>query len=174
MKLYFMRHGPAGPTVDDPKQERERPLLPRGKKLVQAVADAMVAAGEVPNVGFASPLMRASQTADILGATMLFQVNVIDDIAPNRPLEDRLLEMMMHGEVKKVLLVGHVDNSSPAFSNLGGDMGKCARDTDQGDGDWPDLVKGEVRRIRIDRKTGKWKCRWRLLPSDLGFPDETV
>lgn len=174
MKLYVMRHGPAGPADDDPKVERERPLLPKGRKLVQTVADAMADAGEVPNVGFASPLARATQTADIIGAALGFQVNAIDDLAPNRPLEDRILEMMSHGEVKRMLIVGHVDNTSPAFSNLGGDMGKCARDSDKSDGDWPDLVKGEVRRLRIDRKTGKWKCRWRLLPSDLGFPDETV
>lgn len=179
MKLFVARHSDAGAFIpDDPKAERDRPLTSKGKKLVQAVAGAMADAGEIPTVGFASPLIRTSQTADMLGALLLFQVNIMDDLAPNRPLEDRLLEMMMHGELRKFLIVCHVDNTTPAFEHFGGDMGDCYRDQDEdtigNPRHWAPLVKGEIRRIKIDRKTGRWTCKWRLLPSDVGFADEST
>jgi phosphohistidine phosphatase SixA len=177
VKLYVARHSDAGDFIgDDPKAERERPLTSNGKKLVQAVAAAMLDADQIPTVGFASPLERTKQTADMLGGILDFQVNVLDDLAPNRPLEDRLLELMAHDALRKFLIVCHVDNTTPAFENFGGDMGDCYRDGDEdtigSSGHWAPLVKGEVRRLKIDRKTGRWECRWRLLPSDVGFSDD--
>jgi phosphohistidine phosphatase SixA len=179
VKLFVARHSDAGAFIgDDPKAERERPLTARGKKLAQAVAGAMLDSDEIPSVGFASPLERTKQTADLLGGLLYFQVNVLDDLAPNRPLEDRILEIMGHKALRKFLIVGHVDNTTPAFENFGGDMGECYRPDDEdtigSSNHWAPLVKGEVRRIKIDRKTGRWTCKWRILPSDVGFPDEAT
>lgn len=114
------------------------------------------------------------QTADLVGSMLSFQVNLVDDLAPNRPLETRILELIQKRQLKRFMIVGHVDNTSPTFSSFGGDMGRWLYDSDSTDGDWPPLVKAEVRKLSIDRKTGKWKCIWRLRPSDLGFADETV
>jgi phosphohistidine phosphatase SixA len=159
LKLWIGRHGFAGDYSTDPKKERERPLKPEGIEMVRAVAQAMADAGEEPYVIFASPHARAQQTADIYGKKFGIPVEVIDDLSPNRPLEDRILELMSHKEQKRVMIVGHVDNTSPAFDNFGGDQ------------DWEPLVMAEVRRVKIDRKTGDWSIKWGVKPSDLGLKD---
>jgi phosphohistidine phosphatase len=161
MRLYVGRHNFAGDYSADPKQERNRPLLPEGKRTAAAIAQAMSDAGEVPKVIFASPFERAKQTADIYGKLLGVQVNIIDDLAPNRPLEDRILELMGHKEMKRFMVLGHVDNTTPAFNNFG------SKNSD----DWDDLVMGEVRRLSIDRKSGAWKIKWGVKPSDLGLRD---
>lgn len=159
MKLWVARHGYAGDFIPyDTKAERNRPLRPEGRKMVQAIAAAMADADECPKVIFASPFERTKQTADIIGSFLMVQVNIVDDLAPNRPLEERLLEFMGHKEQKRIMIVGHVDNTTPAFNNLGS-------------GKWEPLVMGEVRRLKIDRKTGDWKLKWGVKPSDLGLED---
>lgn len=159
MKLWIGRHAFAGRYSTDPKTERERPLQAEGIKIAKAIGDAMVAADEVPSVIFASPFTRATQTADIYGKAFGAGVSVMDDLSPDRPLEDRILELMAHGQVKRLMIVGHVDNLPDAMNNLGGDV------------NFDDLVMAEVRRVRIDRKDGGWKLRWGLKPSDLGMTD---
>ena len=156
------RHGFAGDFIpDDTKAERNRPLKPEGRKMVQAIAEAMADADEIPKVIFCSPFERTKQTADIIGSFLTVQVNVVDDLAPNRPLEERLLEFMGHKEQKRIMIVGHVDNSTPAFNDFGSSDGS----------DWKPLVMGEVRRLKIDRKTGEWALKWCVRPSDLGLKD---
>lgn len=159
MKLYVGRHSFAGAFSNDPKIERERPLKPLGVEMANAAADGMIESDEIPNVIFTSPLERAKQTADIYGKRMRVPVNVIDDLAPQRPLEDRILELMGHKEIKRVMLVGHHDNTTPAFTNF------------KSDETWDPLKMAEVRRLRIDRKSGEWSTRWRQLPSELGYRD---
>jgi len=183
MKMWVQRHCYAGSPVPDPAKERSRPLLPEGIATAKAVAQGMIDAKEIPNIIFASPLVRAQQTADIIGKTLTqalmagkvpdkamgkmlrngdgpprVQVNTIDDLSPNRPLEDRILELMSHNDVKRIMIVGHVDNTTPAFSGMS-------------DNKWDDLVMGEVRRLNIDRKSGDWKIKWCLKPSDVGMKD---
>jgi phosphohistidine phosphatase SixA len=126
--------------------------------MANAIAKAMVAAGEIPNVVFCSPYTRATQTADTYGRAFGVRVNVVDDLSPDRPLEDRILELIELCEIKKLMLVGHVDNTSPAMGNLGSDK-------------WPALVMGEVRRVNMDRKSGDWTLKWAIKPSDLGLRD---
>ena len=161
MRLHLMRHAYAGPALSDPKAERDRPLLPEGIATATAIAKAMKANGEIPNVIFSSPFQRTIQTADIVGKALGVQVNVIGEFAPMRPLEDGIIGLMSHGEQSRIMCLVHVDNSSPAMINLGGDV------------DWDDLVMAEVRRVKIDRKTGAWKLKWGCKPSDLGLRDRT-
>jgi phosphohistidine phosphatase SixA len=163
VKVWLARHSWAGPSLPDPAKERERPLLPEGIKIAKAIAQAMLDAGELPNTIFTSPFARAIQTSDIYGKAFGVGVNVIGDLAPQRPLTPTLQELLsIKGEekLKKAMLVGHVDNTTPAMLDL---------DTD-GEG-WDDLVMGEVRRLRIDRKTLEWDIRWCVKPSDLGMKD---
>lgn len=159
MRLWLARHGWSGPGLPDPKAERERPLLPEGIATIKAIAKAMRDAGECPNVIFSSPFQRAVDTADIFGRILGVQVNVIGEFSPQRPLEDGILGLMEHGEQKRILVCGHVDNTTPAMNNLGGDV------------KWKDLTMGEVRRVRIDRKSGQWKLKWGIKPSDIGRQD---
>jgi phosphohistidine phosphatase SixA len=193
VKLFVARHCWAGDSVSDPKKERERPLKPEGIAIATAMAQEMADQDEIPSVVFASPLVRAQQTADIYGKILGLQVSIIDDLAPNRPMDYQLLGLMGAGDLRRFMVLGHHDNATPAFNSFGGKMAKEKRpDDDQirtdlgyrdsstpGDnndnpkakGDWVPLVMGEVRRLRIDRVTGKWKVKWRLRPSDIGMRD---
>lgn len=163
MRLHVMRHAYAGEFSEDPKKERERPLTSEGRQMAIAVAKAMIDADEIPNIIFASPFFRTTQTADIIGKLLGVQVNTIDDLSPNRPIEDRLLELMSHKEQKRLMIVVHHDNSTPAFNHFAED-----------DNAWDPLVMAEVRRVKIDRDSGKWKLRWGVKPSDLGLKDYGV
>jgi len=118
-------------------------------------------ADEVPRVIFCSPYTRALQTADIYGKYFGIRVTPMDDLAPDRPLANRILELMSNDDViKRIMLVAHVDNTTPSMNKLGGDV------------KWEDLFMGEVRRVKIDRKTGEWRLKWGVKPSDLGFPNK--
>lgn len=150
----------------NPKAERERPLSAEGRATAKAIAKAMLDAGEVPSVIFCSPFARTTQTADIYGLAFSqstgdrVSVNSVGDFAPDRPLELGIAGLIGSDKLRRVMIVGHVDNTTPAFNTFADD-----------DGAWPDLVMAEVRRIEIDRKSCKWDLRWALRPSDLGLKD---
>lgn len=158
--MIVARHAWAGPANADPRKERERPLTPEGQATALAMAKALKATGEKPRVIFCSPLQRTTETADIFGKALGIAVNVVGDLSPDRPLEEGILQLIGHGEVKRIMLICHVDNTTPGFSNFGPDK-------------WDDLVMCEIRGIKIDRKSGQWKERFRILPSDLGLKDRT-
>lgn len=159
MKLYIARHCWAGPSSKDPKRERDRPLLPQGKSIAAKMADALEELGEVPNVIFTSPFERAIQTADIYGKCFGVAVNIIGDLAPDRPLENFLADLLDHDHLTRIMLVGHVDNTTPLF--------KSSPSKDK----WKPLVRGEVRRLKIDRDSLEWKLKFGIKPSDIGLSD---
>jgi phosphohistidine phosphatase SixA len=159
MRLYIGRHCYAGDPDPDPKKERERPLLPEGKVTAAAIANAMVDAGEVPNCIFCSPFRRAIDTADIYGRIFGIQVNVIGDLAPVRPLEDAIATLIGSDKLSRVMLIGHVDNTTPAMKSF------------DGEDKWPDLVMGEARRVKINRDDCSWSLKWGIKPSDIGRKD---
>lgn len=163
MRLHIGRHCYAGDPLTDPKAERERPLTPEGVKMAKAIAAAMLDAGEIPNVIFCSPFIRAQQTADIYGR-VLGVTNVLNlgDLAPWRPLTPTLASLIgVRGaeRMRRVMCVGHVDNTTPTMQDLA---------TDE---KWKPLVMGEVRRVEIDRDSLEWSLQWRICPSDLGLQD---
>jgi phosphohistidine phosphatase SixA len=154
-----MRHGPAGPPSDDPEKERSRPLTKDGEELVAAVAEAMLKAGEEPRVIFASNYERTARTADIVGSVLGAGVDLIDECSPHMPLASFFRFLLDDDDTKRVMIVGHSDNIVPALNELD-------------DNGFDDIAKGEVRRLKIDRKSGEWKEIWRLVPSVLGFKDD--
>lgn len=165
MRLFVFRHAFAGPTNNDPKKERERPLLPEGRAVAKAIALALLEIDQFPKTLFCSPFQRAIDTADIIGKTLTdngpkrVQVNVINDLSPVRPVVPGLKSIVGYEDLKRVGIVGHVDNTTPAFKSL------------KSDDKWVDLVMGECRLIEIDRKDLSWKLVWTLKPSDLGLKD---
>jgi phosphohistidine phosphatase SixA len=158
------RHGYAGPASSDPKIEMSRPLLPEGIATITAMADAMWTAGEIPNSIFCSPYQRTIDTAIIYGKKFGVNVAALGDLAPIRPLTPGLVDLVGskgREKLKRVMLVCHVDNTTPTM-----------RDLD--DGDWAKLVMGEVRRVSMSRKDLSWKLKWGLKPSDIGLRDRAT
>jgi phosphohistidine phosphatase SixA len=152
-----MRHGYAGEAKPDPTAERARPLKPVGVDEVTAIALEMQNNKEFPKVIYASPLVRALQTADIVGKILSVSVQSLDDLGPNMPLKRLITAFARDDQSSRVMLVGHHDNFEPMIEALGG--GKSS-----------DLfVTAEVRRYRLDRDNETLDERWRCTPSDVGM-----
>jgi phosphohistidine phosphatase len=74
MKLFFMRHGDA---VDIAESDSARPLSDLGRTEVRQVAEGIASMGAQPTHIFASPRVRAQQTAqivaDVFGGSVVTQ-----------------------------------------------------------------------------------------------------
>ena len=107
MKLYFLRHADALDGEDD----AARPLSPHGREQSAAMAKFLSNADVKFSAAFASPLVRAHQTGEIVLRTM----GIAGDVKLQTVKEllnetsdaqwQRWLNSLAHG--KHVLLVGH-------------------------------------------------------------------
>jgi phosphohistidine phosphatase len=111
MELYFLRHG-------DAEVGGERPLSDRGREEMEAVAARLKRLELGLDVIYTSPLLRAKQTAEIVGQALRVQVVVSDLLDSGARLEDIIELLMPHGRGDSVMLVGH----EPDFSAVIGDL----------------------------------------------------
>jgi len=111
MELYILRHGLAG-EFGDPRypDDSQRPLTAEGKRKMHQAALGMKALGLSFNLAFASPYLRARQTAEIV----CHQLDCLDilQITPNlEPGQNPLKAIKEINEFgardKSVLLTGH-------------------------------------------------------------------
>lgn len=162
MKLWLARHGFAGDYSPDPAAERARELTPGGRLVVRAVATALRARGDVrPKVILSSPLRRTMQTADVLGSVLGAPVEPLPALVPHLPVA-HVIRKLAAREMRRVMLVGHTDNLSPASAELLDlDVVPPA----------DEFRIAEVRGYDLDRKSGHATERFRLSPTDLGLPD---
>ena len=120
-KLCLMRHGIAvariaGASLDDAK----RPLTPDGKNRVKSVAQGLSKAGFVPAWILASPLVRAVETAEIVGESLGSNVplDFCDALAPGGTPEALLTFLAKHAQRRSVLAVGHEPDLSELAARL--------------------------------------------------------
>lgn len=167
-----MRHAWAGERSSDPEEERTRSLKPEGRKTAEVVAKWLADnLDEPPTTIFVSPFQRTIETGDIVGRVLNeergtdIRVNAVGDMAPDRPLTGSILELagQFGGSNDRILLVGHGDNLPAAFDALPNKDGD----------DFPDLKMAMVVAVKMKRKSGKWRVKWTLRPSDIGRPDHT-
>jgi phosphohistidine phosphatase len=125
--IYLMRHGIAADLgVGGVIRDADRPLTPEGRVRLQQAAEGMRRAEMKFNLIFASPLLRARQTAeavaDVLG--LQHKVKVIETLAPGRGLVgaesnrgEIFIEMGAY-TFQRALLVGHQPDLSELASYL--------------------------------------------------------
>ena len=110
MEVYFIRHGIAaerGTYVDD----EQRPLIDKGKVKTAKVAQKLSATGLKFDLILTSPLVRASQTAEILKQAGLSKA--VETFTPLKPDGEipRWLEWLesyrLENPQAKIALVGH-------------------------------------------------------------------
>ncbi len=113
MRLYFMRHGKAEPTA---ASDFERALTEKGAKGVQRVANVLRKLGVSPAAIYASPRLRAQQTAQIVAQTL--QKPIITHEAVNFDFSVAYLPDLLQGmpDTAEVLFVGH----NPSMSEVVG------------------------------------------------------
>jgi phosphohistidine phosphatase len=111
-ELYFIRHGIAADPQDYDRDE-DRPLTEEGNRKTRKVAKRLAKLGLSFDSIFASPLVRAHQTALILQDIGLgHQIQTSQNLAPDGDLQAWLTQLEQLGlsqnaEPSRLALVGH-------------------------------------------------------------------
>ena len=153
MLLHLLRHADAGDPEAWSGPDSIRPLSAKGRRQSRRLGDHLAAIGFSPDAILTSPMVRAEQTADIVGERLGVAVAVDDRLAGGFDLGalDELLSEA--GDPERVVLVGHDPDFSESLSTLCGPQ--------------LDMKKGTLARIEIERplRPGGGTLRW-LLPPD--------
>ncbi len=119
MKLYFMRHGKA---VDAPLADNDfdRALTDKGAKRVRRMSQWMGRMGILPAAIFASPRVRAQQTAKILAEVMGKSILTREEI--NFDFHADYIETLVtgYGHDAEIVFVGHNPSMSDVVRRITG------------------------------------------------------
>jgi phosphohistidine phosphatase len=155
VQLYLLRHADAGDPETWRGDDDVRPLSPKGVRQAERLGRHLAAVGFAPDTILSSPLVRALQTAEIVGRALGVGVVVDERLANHVGLE--LVERVLHdaGRPRRPVLVGH----DPSFSDLV---------TTLIDARPVPMKKGALARIDVagELRAGAGVLRW-LLPPDL-------
>jgi phosphohistidine phosphatase len=117
MEIYFLRHGLADwPNWNRP--DSERPLTDEGVERMKAQAKTMKRLGLAPDLIAASPLVRAQQTAQIVGDRFNLTINVTLLLAPGFDLTKLTAIVRDLPNVKELMVVGHEPDFSQTITSL--------------------------------------------------------
>jgi phosphohistidine phosphatase len=114
MELYFLRHGIAADVGPEGAGDAERPLTPAGIEKIKEEARGLRRLGVRPDILLSSPLVRARQTAELVGHALGLESRLVDALAPGCDIA-RLRELLgEYRSAERVMVVGH----EPDFSEL--------------------------------------------------------
>jgi phosphohistidine phosphatase len=113
MRLLLVRHAEAAPGEPDDLRE----LTPKGERQARRLGDELAAQGVQPAVILTSPLTRARQTAEALGAVLGADVEIDERLAPGATPEALREAVEQRGET--VVAVGHQPDVGRIASVLG-------------------------------------------------------
>src|SRR6266513_1615363 len=125
MRLYFLRHGEAD-WPDWEGQDDDRPLTKNGRKEVHEVAEFLVRMKAKLDVVLASPLPRATQTADVAAEHFKVRVREENLLAPGFRAKD-LTRILRKYPEQILMLVGHEPDFSQVITALTGGEVKLAK-----------------------------------------------
>jgi phosphohistidine phosphatase len=145
MKLYFVRHASAS---DAAERDEDREITPQGEEEARIVGRALAKLDAKPTHIFASPFLRARQTASIIAETGNCLKPVAIDELKNGATTDALLHVLPR--VPEILLVGHMPSLAEHLAALSGeDAGKLA------------MAKASIAGVELpDLRTGAGKLLW--------------
>ena len=105
MKLYFVRHTTA---ADYLANDAQRPLTRQGEDEARHVGIALAGFGVQPSRIFSSPMLRAQQTAGIIGRELKFAgaIETLEELTNGRTTPSLLEALPVVGG--EVVLVGHM------------------------------------------------------------------
>jgi len=118
MNLFFLRHGVAVERGEfDYARDADRPLTPKGKKQLHAIAAAMRTMELDFDRVWSSPLVRARQTAELITANLKLngRLEFVDELKPHGDAQKLIQKInQLKPALDKLLFVGH----EPDFSEL--------------------------------------------------------
>ncbi|RIL07721.1 MAG: hypothetical protein DCC75_09780, partial [Proteobacteria bacterium] len=155
--VYLVRHGIAAPRGSRLFANDDRPLTVKGKRKLHEISRALTKLVPRPDLILSSPLIRARETAEIVGAAWGFKKRVACNQAllPEREAEEIAEILNRHKSKKDIVLVGHEPNrSAVACWLLRSEHGSLER------------KKGSVCRITVNgtRNRPSGQLRWLLTP----------
>lgn len=119
MRLYFLRHAHAEPGSPD-TPDFKRALTPAGIAHTRRAAYLLNALGVDPDRLFTSPLIRARQTADIVGQALGVAVQVRREVGPGFGVHAVEALTRDLGSGDEVIFVGHEPDFSGTVAALTG------------------------------------------------------
>lgn len=122
MRLYFLRHGPAG-VHGDPAwpNDDERPLTPKGRRRTTLAVRGIRAMNLAIDTIISSPLARAQQTAEIARVGLRLDTGALRlclALSPGGLFEALVDELLKEQPDSGVMLVGHEPDLSRTISRF--------------------------------------------------------
>jgi phosphohistidine phosphatase len=122
LKLYFLRHGQAGNRHEWHGDDSQRPLTVEGKKRVKREAATIWKLALPVDLIISSPLLRASQTAEIVASAQGAAARLITDARLGPGFDPKRLAAILaeHRGAGGLMVVGHEPDLSETISHLTG------------------------------------------------------
>lgn len=120
MRLYFFRHGVAQSREISDMMDHQRKLTDIGAQRVWRAARALKLLGVKPSRLYSSPLIRARQTADILGQVLGVAVQVRTEVGPGFNAAAAASLVRDIGRDDEAIFVGHEPDFSQTVCELTG------------------------------------------------------
>jgi phosphohistidine phosphatase len=144
-QLWLLRHGEAVPH--DSKPDAERELTARGERQAAAAGAALARLGVEFTAIYASPKVRALDTAKLAAESLNLEPEVEDVLENGFEVDDALELLGRHDADARVLVVGH----DPSFTQIVYDF----------TGGRVDFKKGAVVAIKVEGRQGELKVMLR-------------
>jgi phosphohistidine phosphatase len=162
VRLLIVRHGPAGDPEEwerEGRDDRLRPLTPKGKKEVRKAAAGLIQLVPALDLLATSPWTRAAQTAEIVNKEFGCDIAEVEQLTSDHRPEDLMPWLQEQQRHESVGLVGH----EPHLGLLVGYLltGKSAS--------FVDLKKGGACLLDLDdpSRPGSGVLQWLLTDREL-------
>jgi phosphohistidine phosphatase len=120
IELYLIRHGLAAARGDDHPDDAKRPLTAQGVARLRREARGLKALGVTFDQVLTSPLLRAQQTAEILGLALGSKAPVaqLEALAPGGAASAVATALADYSRRSSIALVGHEPNMGELAARL--------------------------------------------------------
>jgi phosphohistidine phosphatase len=120
MRLYIVRHAIAVSRGTPGIKDDDRALTEDGIRKMRQAAAGLCALKLIPEIIFSSPLVRASQTAEILLEALGkgIRLQLTQSLAPSGLRQDFYRELHSYKRLESVMLVGH----QPSLGEIAGEI----------------------------------------------------
>ena len=117
--VFLVRHGPAE-GMSAAQTDEERHLSPEGREKIERAASGLLSLGVAPEVILASPLVRARETAEILGRTLAPEValEATTVLAPGSQIAAIIDALGNYSQASQIILTGHQPTMGELASTL--------------------------------------------------------
>jgi phosphohistidine phosphatase len=117
VEIYLLRHADAGDPDAWKGDDAQRPLSPKGTRQAERLARFLASIGFRPERIISSPKLRASQTAEIVGAAIGVPVSMDERLGEAFDVNG-LSAIVGTSDSSRIVLVGHDPDFSTVLAEL--------------------------------------------------------